>query len=63
MIDRVLKAKCKKYAKLYSCAGSGGTSHLKRHQESHIISDARLQSILNIQGDSLVGSFVYYHEN
>ena len=48
MIDEVLKIKYKKYTKLYSCAGSEKTDHLKRHQESHIMSDAHLQNILNI---------------
>ena len=50
MVNEVLKTKYKKYVKLYSCASSGGTGHSKRRQESHIMSDARLQSILNIQG-------------
>ena len=63
MADDILKVKYKKYVKLYSCANSEKTGHLKRHQESHILSDAHLQSTLNIQGDSLVGSFAYSYEN
>ena len=63
IVDEVIKVKYKKYVKLYSYASSGRTDHLKRHQESHIMSDTRLQSILNIQGDSLIGSFVYNHKN
>ena len=47
MIDRVLKIKYKKYVKLYSYTSSEGTGHLKRHQKSHMMSDARLQSALN----------------
>ena len=62
MVNEVLKAKCKKCAKLYSCASSGETDHLKRHQESHIMSDVHLQSTLNIQESSLVGSFAYNHK-
>ena len=63
MIDGVWKAKCKKCAKLYSCASTGGTGHLKRHQESHRVTSSHLQSTLNIQGGSLVGNFAYNHEN
>ena len=62
-VDGVLKARCKKCAKLYSCSSSHGTGHLRRHQESHRVSDSRLQSTLNIQGGSLVGSFAYNQEN
>ena len=47
MVDEVLKAKYKKYAKLYSYTSSRRTDYLKRHQESHIMSDAHLQSTLN----------------
>ena len=63
LIDEVYKAKYKKYAKLYTCANIGETNNLKRHQESHRISDSRLQSTLNIQEGALVGTFAYNHEN
>ena len=65
MVEGVWKAKCKKCAKLYSCSSSGGTGHLKRHQESHRMHDshAQTQSSLNIQGGLLVGNFAYNHEN
>ena len=48
MVDGVLKVKYKKYTKLYSCAGSVRIYHLKRHQESYMVSDTRLQNTLNI---------------
>ena len=47
-VNRVWKAKCKKYAKFYSYTSNGGTDHLKRYQESHRMSDSHLQSILNV---------------
>ena len=48
LVDGVFKAKCKKCAKLYSCASTEGTGHLKRHQESHRVSESHLQSTLNV---------------
>jgi len=63
LVDGVYKAKCKKCAKLYSCASTGETGHLRRHQESHRVSESRQQSTINIQGGALVGTFAYNHEN
>ena len=59
IVDGVYKAKCRKCAKLYSCSSSGETGHLKRHQESHRLTNSRLQSTLQTHGDALVGTFAY----
>ena len=63
MVDGVLKIKYKKYVKLYGYASSRETGHLKRYQESYMMSNARLQSTFNIQRDNLINNFVYNHEN
>ena len=46
LVDGIYKAKYRKCAQLYSCSNSRGTRHLKRHQESHRLTDSGLQSTL-----------------
>ena len=63
IVDEDLKVKCKKICQIICCASSREIDHWKRFQESHMMSDARLQSILNTQEDNLVGNFAYNYEN
>ena len=63
LVDGVYKAKCRKCAKLYSYSSSEGTEHLKRHQESHRLTDSHLQRTLQTHGGALVGTFAYNQEN
>ena len=58
-VNSVYKAKYRKCVKLYSCSSFRGTRHLKRHQESHRLTDSRLQSTLQTHGGALVGTFAY----